>query len=468
MKRKLLLKILALYGLLALLSFFVASTLGRQLAEDARTRNQAERLYRIAQKLASPDTWDSLDEADALLIFRKAGQFLEESANVDLLLVDLSGNILFESANAFANEETEALKGFNYASFGPGYYEVSDFFGHFQEDTLSVLLPILEGYRPKGYAAASLPMSVIVAEREEIMFGVDVVVAVNLVLAMSLLVFFSLFVDRPLQEISQGARQFAAGNLSHHIEVHTKDEMGALADNLNFMASQLRKNNEYQTAFIANVSHDLRTPLTSIKGFSEAMIDGTIPPEMHAHYLEVIASEADRLEEMTSKVLSLDKMQRGEATLLLGDFDINALLRGTAELFEGSCRKKKISIRLLLTGKELMVRADQGKIRQVVSNLLDNAIKFSGRGAAIELESSVRHGKCFISVRDEGPGIPPADIPRIWDRFYKSDASRGKDKRGSGLGLSIVKQILSAHGQPITVTSTENAGTSFDFSLPLA
>ena len=467
MRRWLLLKICGLYLLLSILSFFVASSLGRQLVEDARTRSHADHLYRVARDIANGTSRGIFSGENGLEVFTSCAQFLQDTADADILRLDLSGNVLLDTSVS-VNSETRALSGFNYASFGPGFYEVGDFYGYYRERRLCVLMPILAGYRPQGYVAATMPFEVIEEEREEVMWGLDVVVTVNLVLSLVFLVFFIFGFERPVQEIVRGARQFAAGNLGHRIEVYTKDELGELSSSLNRMAAELKKSKEYQAAFLSNVSHDLRSPLTSIKGFSEAMIDGTIPPELHAHYLEVIAGEAERLEKLTSQVLSLEKMQSGEATLSLTDFDINALLRATAEVFEGSCRKKKIRIRLLLTGTELPVRADRGKIEQVVYNLLDNAVKFSDKGAAIEMESAVRHGKCFVSVRDEGSGIPSADLPHIWDRFYKGDASRGKDRTGTGLGLSIVKEILTAHGQNITVTSTENTGTEFVFSLTLA
>jgi signal transduction histidine kinase len=144
------------------------------------------------------------------------------------------------------------------------------------------------------------------------------------------------------------------------------------------------------------------------------------------------------------------------------------MLKSTAAVFEGSCRKKKISINLVLTGTELFVRGDREKIEQVVYNLLDNAIKFSDRSSEVKIETTIQRGKCAVSVKDEGCGIARDDLTKIWDRFYKSDSSRGRDRQGTGLGLSIVKEIISAHGQTISVVSTENVGTEFIFTLEMA
>jgi signal transduction histidine kinase len=198
------------------------------------------------------------------------------------------------------------------------------------------------------------------------------------------------------------------------------------------------------------------------------MMDGTIPVEMHDRYLGIISKETERLEKLTKSILELNTMDAGKLALNYSDFDINGMLKNTAAFFEGTCRKKKITLNLVLTGTALTVHGDKEKIEQVIYNLLDNAIKFSEKGSEIKLETTIRHGKCEISVKDEGCGIPAAELSHIWDRFYKSDSSRGKDRKGSGLGLSIVKEIVSAHNQTISVVSTVNVGTEFIFTLDLA
>ena len=147
------------------------------------------------------------------------------------------------------------------------------------------------------------------------------------------------------------------------------------------------------------------------------------------------------------------------------DFDINKTIRNVAASFEGTCRAKTIAIELVLTGDEMYVVADMDKIQQVLYNLLDNAIKFSHHNSVIKLETTEKHNKIFVSVKDTGIGIPKDDLKLIWDRFYKSDLSRGKDKKGTGLGLSITKEIIRSHGENINVISTEGVGTEFIFSL---
>ena len=231
------------------------------------------------------------------------------------------------------------------------------------------------------------------------------------------------------------------------------------------MSNQLRDMNSYQKKFIANVSHDFRSPLTSIKGYINAIADGTIPVEMYDKYLNIILFETERLTDLTQDLLTLNEFDTKELLLDKTSFDIHEIIRTTAVSFEGRCTAKKISIELLFASKTLLVYADKRKIQQVLYNLLDNAVKFSSPDSSIYIETTELGGKIFISVKDTGIGIPKKSIHQIWERFYKTDLSRGKDKKGTGLGLAIVKEIIKAHGESINVISTEGVGTEFIFSL---
>ena len=234
-----------------------------------------------------------------------------------------------------------------------------------------------------------------------------------------------------------------------------------LAASLNYMSDVLNQSGEYQRNFIANISHDFRSPLTSIKGYVEAIADGTIPVEMQGKYLEIVSMEVDRLEKLTNSLLTLNNLEVKSRTMNLRSFDINKVIKNTAASFEGICTSRKILIELILTGEQLYVNADMEQIQQVLYNLLDNAIKFSSDDSTITLETTEKGGTVFVSVKDHGTGIPKESLPKIWERFYKQDSSRGKDRKGTGLGLSIVKEIINAHNQHINVISTEGVGTEF-------
>ena len=243
--------------------------------------------------------------------------------------------------------------------------------------------------------------------------------------------------------------------------------MGYLAGTLNYMSGELNKLEEYQRNFIANVSHDFRSPLTSIKGYLEAIIDGTIPPEMYEKYLTRVISETERLTKLTQGMLTLNSLD-SKGYLSRSSFDINRVIKDTAASFEGTCGKKNINFELTFSDNIQMVYADLGKIQQVLYNLIDNAIKFSHQDSTIYIQTRIKNEKIFVSVKDTGIGIPKDSVQKVFDRFYKSDLSRGKDKKGTGLGLAIVKEIIQAHGENIDVVSTEGVGSEFIFSLPLA
>ena len=283
-----------------------------------------------------------------------------------------------------------------------------------------------------------------------------------------LLLCYQKWIHTPMQQIIKGASEYANGDLSYRIPVKSEDEMGYLAKTLNYMADRINQNGEYQRTFIANVSHDFRSPLTSIKGYVEAILDGTIPPELQDKYLNIISHEADRLEKLTRSLLVLNDLDERKRMMNIRTFDINDVIKNTANTFEVICSKKNIDLELLLSGRELFVEADMEQIQQVLYNLLDNAIKFSNDNSSINIETSVKNDKVFVSVKDHGVGIPKDSLSKVWDRFYKTDTSRGKDRKGTGLGLSIVKEIIKAHNQNINVISTEGVGTEFIFTLKKA
>ena len=468
MRRTLYWKFIFAYLILAILSLLVVTTLGRQLVENSRVRAEADTMYAEASRIAaSHGVRYFIASAD----LKESYENLQTIAAADetvIRVIATDGTEIINTESPYNPKESHVIESFNYATFGPGIYEIGTFYDEYAEDCLSVICPVTSGVRVRGYIAITEDLTVIrddVAATVKIMM---IIAAVNFGLSFLILLFFALTTYRPMLQIMDGAKEFASGNLQHKIRVTSHDEMGYLADTLNLMAGELRKNNDYQKNFISNVSHDFRSPLTSIKGFSEAMLDGTIPPEMHDRYLGIIVQETERLNKLTNTILELNSMDRDKTSLNMSRFDINAMLKSTAAVFEGSCRKKKISINLVLTGTELFVRGDREKIEQVVYNLLDNAIKFSDRSSEVKIETTIQRGKCAVSVKDEGCGIARDDLTKIWDRFYKSDSSRGRDRQGTGLGLSIVKEIISAHGQTISVVSTENVGTEFIFTLEMA
>ena len=325
--------------------------------------------------------------------------------------------------------------------------------------TKELLLRRLERMLPDASSAT------LVTYRDALIQPIYITVLVIYILSFSILIGFQFMVYRPLRKITEVAQQYASGNLDYEIPVNSQDEIGYLSASLNNMSTQLRDMVDYQKKFIGNVSHDFRSPLTSKKGNLEAMADGTIPPEMQERYFKILLFETERLRDLTEDLLSLNEFDTKSLLLDYTTFDIHETIKNTVASFEGTCAQKDISIELLLSSKAQNVTADKRKIQQVLYNLVDNAIKFSPDQSEITIQTREKNGKIFVSVKDNGIGIPKKSISMIWERFYKTDLSRGKDKKGTGLGLAIVKVIIQAHKENINVISTEGVGTEFIFSL---
>ena len=269
----------------------------------------------------------------------------------------------------------------------------------------------------------------------------------------------------PVHKITQAAKEYSKGNFGYDLKIKQNDEYLELGNAIKYMSGELNNLDDYQRKFIGNISHDFRSPLTSILGYVGAMLDGTIPPENQEKYLGIIQFEAERLSGLMTNLLTLYNFDNNKKLLNKQNFDINYIIRKTAETYEGICEKKKIEFVFKMEEEALIVNADQPRIQQVLNNLIDNAIKFSPQYSKIILSTYEKGEKIFVSVKDSGIGIPKDSINRIWERFYKSDPSRGKDKKGTGLGLAITKEIIQSHNENIDVISTEGVGTEFVFTL---
>jgi len=274
--------------------------------------------------------------------------------------------------------------------------------------------------------------------------------------------------SRPLHNIADAARQFGHGDLDVRVDVGKReDEIGELAEAFNTMADSLAKSEERRTEFIANVSHELKTPMTTIAGFADGILDGTIQPEREREYLQVISSETRRLSRLVRSMLDISRLHSGEEGAAQSEFDVGEVLVRVLVSLEGKINAKELTVDTDLPQEPAMVWGDPDAITQVCYNLLDNAIKFSRRGGALGLEIKLKGPKACISISNEGETIPSEELSLIFDRFHKSDRSRSLDRDGVGLGLYIVKTILNNHRENITCTS-EDGVTKFTFTLTKA
>lgn len=460
-------KFIVTYILLAMASFIFVATAGSYIIEKNLIYRESRDIHSEAVNISDTDMMSYFSKYSSKDTLYKSLSLLATYQNASISILNTSGEYIIDTDKTIDEALEESIENFDPASFGPGYYEISNFYGKFSTDMLNVMVPITFNMATRGYVAIHMPLTTIYAQRQEMVNKFYIITAIILAISFIVLLQFHFSVYKPLKKITEGAQQFSIGNLDYRIKVKSNDEMGYLADSMNLMAREIDKSNEYQSKFISNISHDFRSPLTSIKGFTDAMLDGTIPPEAYGKYLQIISDEADRLTGLTQNITKLNSLDSDQVILNRTNFDMNKMIRHTATLFEGSCRKKHLSLNLVLCGDVMTVDGDEERIKQVLYNLLDNAIKFSSKNSTIKIETSEKYGKCYVSVKDKGCGIKKEDLPRIWNRFYKSDSSRGKDQKGTGLGLAIVKEIMKAHGQNINVISTEGVGTEFTFTLPL-
>lgn len=468
MKKTIYTKLIFAYLIFAFFGFVVVASFISNMVSNLVTRTEAENLYKEAILIADTYATDLYNSETGLDTVKRQLDSLGTYLDATLWIMNPSGLIVLSSDLPVDVENPVIVEGFNAANNSGNYYVVGKFYDMFSQDVLSVFAPITDGFQVKGYVIIHKNMININQLSNDLLNICYFLFLLLFVLSLIILIFFTSNVYRPLRKITKATEQYAQGNLHYQFQIDSEDELGYLAASLNYMASELAKGEDNQKHIVANVSHDFRSPLTSIKGYSEAMLDGTIPPEMHNKYLEIVTNESDRLIKLTNSLLTLNNLNTEGMILEIGDFDINTAIRNTVATFEGACQKKRISIELTLTGEQLYVKGDLGKIQQVLYNLTDNAIKFSNKDSVIRIETKEKHNKVFISVKDEGIGIPKESLNQIWERFYKTDLSRGKDKKGTGLGLSITREIIRAHGENINCISTEGEGTEFLFTLPLS
>ena len=473
MKSTLLAKVILNYILFLSIGFIILCTFTQHSLNAYTENREAQRLYREATQVAGNYARNYFNSELSLQDFETQMESLGQYLSAEIWIVDNQGDILLDSSDASigknaANANFTTLDGFDTSDFGNSYYMTGKFYHSFPEKMLSVYSPVTSNYRVKSYVMIHKPVSVIAQNSNGMMNIIFYTVGLIALSALFFLILFLLDIYRPIRLLTATAKSYASGDFEPRTGISRNDEVGYLAKTMDYMATELNTLEDDQRKFISNVSHDFRSPLTSIKGYVEAMMDGTIPPEMQEKYFNIILFETERLAKLTQGILDLNQFGHRGMMLDLSDFDINRMIKTTILTFEGTCSQKGLSFDLVLTGQELFVHADMSKIQQVLYNLIDNATKFSHPNNSIKIETSMKNEKALISVKDYGIGIPADSIKKIWERFYKTDLSRGRDKRGTGLGLAIVREIIQAHKEHINVISTEGVGTEFLFTLPLA
>ena len=396
---------------------------------------------------------------------------LSSGLNSDIIVTNADGDIVICSENAaFVNSDTVINKSFVERAMSDSVSEISNFGGIYDEKYYIVGVPVrmLENDELVPIGAVFITSSA-THYSEYITTIIKIFCSAGIVTFALIFCFVGIFsyqLTKPLQQMAKAAKSFGNGDFSIRVNVTSEDEVGELARAFNSMADKLAASEGMRRAFVANVSHELKTPMTTIAGFIDGILDGTIPPEREKYYLNIVTVEIKRLSRLVTSMLALSRIDSGELKMSTASFDISATVLNTFLTFEQKLDERKINVIGLEDNQPLFIEGDPDMIHQVVYNLVENAAKFTNVGGDITVSVEDKGTDALVTITNTGAGIPSDQIGFIFDRFYKTDKSRSHDKNGMGLGLYLVKTIIQLHGGEITAESVEGEYTRFWFRLP--
>lgn len=395
---------------------------------------------------------------------------LSASVQSDIFITNMNGEILFFSENAYFGEKNTIDKDIINRVMQEDLFEVSTLDGLYNTEAFTVGVPIkvMQDEEPLFVGAVFVTNS-FSNYSDYVMTLVKIFCSAAIVTFALVFCFVGLFsyrLTKPLQQMSRAAKAFGNGDFSKRVRVDGNDEIAELAKAFNNMADSLSVSEGMRRTFIANVSHELKTPMTTIAGFIDGILDGTIPRERERHYLNIVTVEVKRLSRLVTSMLALSRIDSGELKMVRQSFDVSATVLNTFLTFEQKIEQRSITVTGFDESEPLFVEGDPDMIHQVVYNLVENATKFTNEGGSINVSVANEGNRAVVAIRNTGPGISSEQIGFVFDRFYKTDKSRSHDKNGMGLGLYLVKTIVQLHGGEITAESVEGECTTFTFWLP--
>lgn len=427
-------------------------------------RSQSQFIIAASQQYLEGEV--SLDKMNVLL--SQIGQYI----NTDILVTDNYGYVygVSNSKDAWTEisgkqlitKDLEELRLFREVETS-GTYK-----GAFKHSVNTFIIPI----EYKGFFQGAIMMNTPIDEMMEPLNRVYMIIWISAMLAIvisSVVIYYfsQKIIISPLGEINYAAGKISKGEVQRRVLINSNDEIGELAKSFNTMADSLEAIDKNRREFISNVSHEIRSPITSIKGFIGAILDGVIPEEKQKYYLSLTYDEIQRLTRLVNDLLDLSSIESGQIKLNMGTININELIRITVIQFETKIKAKNLKVDVCFEGDALYTLGDRDRIIQVITNLIDNAVKYVGEGGNINISTKKKGEKILVSVFNDGPSIPQEDITHIFDRFYKVDKSR-TTKSSTGLGLAIVRNILTAFEEDIWVDNNPSKGVTFTFSLKKA
>lgn len=402
------------------------------------------------------------------LLFDNYVEIILQSINGYVYLTDINGNNFYRTKSDFFVDDDFQVSNqiLNEVDSNGIYSQIGDMNGIYNKKVFTIGIPVLDRNNNKiGYLFTYIDI-----QMQRKIFLNDMIgiycLSCSLVLAVAFIIIYILSkkIANPLKLMSDAAYKFGKGDFHQIINVQSDDEIGKLATSLNEMAKSLSSGESTRRSFIANISHELKTPMTSISGFVDGILDGTIPQEKQRYYLEIVSEEVKRLSRLVKSMLNLSRFESGEMDIKTKKVDIVDIVCQTLFSFEKQIENKGLKI-LGLTQNNFYVDVDSDLIHQVIYNLTENAVKFTNDDGYISFDFNSDGEKTIISIKNSGEGLTKEEKDKIFDKFYKTDRSRGMDKNGLGLGLYIVKSILRLHDSAISVDSKESEYTEFKFYL---
>ncbi len=397
---------------------------------------------------------------------------IAQSTGYHILICDNGGMVLtssdFSPISPYFGSRVDAAMVEHIQTYG-NYEYVGDLSGIYTEAHYILGEPI-RGWndRVEGYIFVAYELTEILHTWKNFIAVYALVAVVVLAAAVAFSYVNSRRLTKPLDEMSEAAHRFALGDYSARVApTGREDEVGTLIDAFNGMAEGLERNESLRQEFVANISHELRTPMTTISGFADGILDGTIPWDQAPRYLESISSETKRLSRLVRSMLDMSRLRDVASGAQESCFDLGETVVRTILNFEERVNKKELQIDLQMPEEPISARGDVDALTRVVYNLMDNAVKFSRQGGVLSVRIWKEKDRAYTSIQNEGPNIPPEELPRIFDRFHKTDRSRSEDRDGVGLGLYMVREILAAQEQDVFVTSGDGV-TAFTFTTALA
>lgn len=393
---------------------------------------------------------------------------LSESMGADILLSDKNGRIVFVSSADTIHKEGSYLpnvviNGLNNSTF----FAYGNVGGFYDKAYYVAAAPVYDGYGSiVGYCVVAQQTVWSADAVPSIFFVFTLVVLLSALLIFSLTSVYAFNTTRPLKQMTAATKRFAAGNFESRVYVKNKDEIGDLAAAFNEMADSLASMEGIRRNFIANVSHELKTPMTTISGYIDGILDGTIPKTEQEYYLGIVSEETKRLSRLVTSMISLSKIDSGEIKVNKTSFDILDVIFSVLQSFESRLSEKELIVEGLDIEENIMIFGDRDLLHQTIYNLVENAVKFTDEKGVIRFEFSKKDGFNIVSIENSGKGILPEDIRFVFDKFYKADKSRSSDKRSMGLGLYICRTVVALHGGRITADSKPGEYCRFTFTLP--